>query len=92
MTAAERAEKIHWLDTQNLNIWIVPEYYKDGINWNWQILWYRPKELWGDIGPGKRGDLFDGTMQYGDCGEYPDRASAEEAAIKMAEDILSKRV
>jgi hypothetical protein len=82
---------IEWLDSKNLNIWVIPEYYKTGINWNWQILWYLPKEEWGDISPGKRGNLHGGTMQYGDCGEYKTRREAWDAAIKAAIILLKDR-
>ena len=37
-------------------IW--PEFYKDGINFNWQILWYLPKDKW------TKYVISDGTGQY----------------------------
>jgi hypothetical protein len=59
-------------------IW--PEFYKDGINFNWQILWYLPKDEW------TKHVISDGTGQYGDNGEYPSQEEAELAClIKLIE-------
>ena len=48
---------------------IVPELYKDGVNWNWQILWYNDKKQ------------TEGTFFFGDNHEHPTRENAEKAAI-----------
>jgi hypothetical protein len=59
-------------------IW--PEFYRDGINFNWQILWYLPKDEW------TKYVISDGTGQYGDNGEYPSQEEAELAClIKLIE-------
>ncbi len=48
-----------WLDEHNVIIHIQPEFYSQGINWNWQISFYNP-ETFDDP------DLMDGTGLYGD--------------------------
>ena len=67
---------IDWLDTKGYNIKITPEYYTEGINWNWQVFWYVPKEDWTDW------VITDGTMMYGDNGEYNTRIEAMHASIE----------
>jgi hypothetical protein len=32
-----------WLDEHNVIIHIQPEFYSQGINWNWQISFYNPE-------------------------------------------------
>lgn len=54
---------------------IVPEFYTKGINFNWQILWYLPKEKW------TKHVISDGTGLYGDNGEYPTQEKAEQACL-----------
>jgi hypothetical protein len=64
---------------------IIPEFYKDGINFNWQILWYLPKDKWTEHVISK------GTMWYGDNGEYPSQEEAESAClIKLIEIVKNK--
>lgn len=74
-----------FFDKHNLNAVIIPEYYKDGIAWNWQILWLEEDVHEVSI-------YYNGTMMYGDNGEYLTRVEAEEAmfmeAFKMLEDRL----
>lgn len=65
--------------------YILPEFYKNGINFNWQIFWYLPKEKWTDY------RITDGTMLYGDNGEYPTQEDAEQAClIKLIEIVKNK--
>ena len=52
----------------NVYISIIPELYKDGVNWNWQILWYEKGKI-------------EGTYMFGDNNEHPSRENAEKAAI-----------
>jgi hypothetical protein len=61
-------------------IW--PEFYKDGINFNWQILWYLPKGEW------TKYVISDGTGQYGDNGEYPSQEEAELACLNKLIKII----
>src|ERR1700755_1407807 len=35
-----------WLESKGMFVSIAPEFYTEGINWNWQVLWYLPKEKW----------------------------------------------
>lgn len=68
---------VNWLDNLGYNIKITPEYYYEGINWNWQVLWYLPQTQWSDR------NIVDGTMMHGDNGEYSTRLEAITAAIEI---------
>jgi hypothetical protein len=73
-----------WLEEEKgMYISIAPEMYVDGINWNWQVLWYLPKDQWviDEDGPSR---ICTGTGYYGDNGEFPTRHEALEAALQMA--------
>ena len=73
---------VDWLDLKGYNISIKPEYYYEGINWNWQIFWYLPQEEWTEF------LVNDGTMMYGDNGEYNTRLEATIAAIEKALELI----
>lgn len=82
-----------WLEARGMYIAIAPELYADGINWNWQILWYEPKEKWEYVNTVDDDDgkpvsyatrISTGTGWYGDNGEYPSRQFAMEAALVLA--------
>ena len=64
---------------------IIPEFYKDGINFNWQILWYLPKDKWTEHVISK------GTMWYGDNGEYPSQEEAESACLNKLIEIVKNK-
>lgn len=64
---------------------IVPEFYTTKINFNWQILWYIPKEFWTKF------VVSDGTGLYGDNGEYPTYEEAEIACIKKMIEISKNK-
>jgi len=69
-----------------LHYCIIPEFYVNGINFNWQVLWYLPKEEWTEH------NVNDGTFMYGDDGEYPTQELAESACIdKMIEIVKNKQ-
>lgn len=70
-------------DSEGFNIIITPEYYKEGINWNWQVRWHNLTD------PEK--SLTDGTGVYGDNNEYPQRQLAEDAALKRCFKLLQER-
>jgi hypothetical protein len=36
----------NFFDEHGIYVQIIPEYYPDGINWNWKLMWYAPKEEW----------------------------------------------
>jgi len=67
-----------FFDEQNLNVIITADYYKDGINWCWQIFWV-------DL---SAPDYMGGTMSYGDNNEYPTRPESEKAAFEKAFELL----
>ena len=62
-------------EKHGLYLYMVPEFYTTGINFNWQVLWYLSKERW------IRHMVHNGTFMYGDNGEYPTQEDAESAAI-----------
>jgi hypothetical protein len=67
-----------WLREKGYSIDIHPEYYIDGINWNVQVTWYLPKN------ERTKFNVMDGTMWYGDIGEYPTYDDALEFGIDLA--------
>ena len=76
------SQAFRWFrEKHGLHHTIMPEFYKDGINFNWQILWYLPKDKWTEHVISK------GTM----CGEYPSQEEAELAClIKLIEIVKNK--
>lgn len=60
-------------------------FYKDGVNFLWQIFWYLPVEEQVD------GVLTDGTMLYGDNGDYETSRDAKIACLEKLIEILNKR-
>lgn len=56
------------------HVQIIAEYYDNGINWNWQVLWSN-KDF---VNP------YDGTGLYGDNGEYTTYEQALEAGLQEA--------
>ena len=78
-----------FFDDNNLNIYIKPEYYYTGINWNWQILWHKPTKP-----ENKTEYLYQcgGTGMYGDNNEYPTRQEAEQASFLKAFELLEDKL
>jgi len=83
-------DAIAFLEGKGMFLPLMPEMYVDGINWNWQVLWYLPKEEWKyteiDTENGREKvptHITDGTGWYGDNGEFPTRHQALEAALHM---------
>jgi hypothetical protein len=66
-----------FLEEKGLHLNLAPEFYKDGINFNWQWLWYEPKEHWSEY------NICAGTFFYGDNNEYPTRNLAWIGAIEL---------
>jgi len=64
-------------DEHSLNVSIIPEYYQSGVNFNYQITWYIDKKNW------TKYKVSDGTMWFGDNGEFKTIEEAEESAIQM---------
>lgn len=62
-------------DEHGLYVDITPEFYHNGVNWNWQVLWYSDNPV------PEENHYIDGSMMYGDNGEYQTKISAELAAI-----------
>lgn len=75
---------IDWLDSKNIHISIHPEFYKDGINWNWQVLEYDPNGEEDPLTHRYSYTTHRSTGMYGDNGEYPKRMDAVRAAIEEA--------
>ena len=84
-----KLEYMQFFDSQGLYIHILPEFYKDGINWNLQIFWYKDKEK-GSKSPFEY--LTEGTMMYGDNNEFPTRELANEASYILAFELLERRL
>lgn len=59
-----------------------PEFYMDGINFNWQIRWYLPKDKW------TIHRVSGGTYMYGDNHEYPTQEDADLGAIRKMIEIV----
>jgi hypothetical protein len=77
------SQAFRWMrEKYGLYHYIVPEFYVNGINFNWQILWYLPKEEWTEY------NISDGTFMYGDNGEYPTQESAENACLDKLVEIV----
>jgi hypothetical protein len=74
-------------DKHGLYVHSVPEFYLDGINFNWQILWYLPKDQWVKDEDGRVRTFTEGTMLYGDNGEYPTQEEADLACLKKMIEI-----
>jgi hypothetical protein len=72
-------------EKHGLYYYILPEFYKNGINFNWQILWYLPKEEWTNY------RIYNGTMLYGDNGEYPTQEEADIACLKKLIEIVKNK-
>lgn len=64
----------NWLEKKGFYVDITPEFYKTGINWNFQIFEYSPKDY----------DCVsnNSTGKFGDNGEYPTRIDALTKAIE----------
>jgi hypothetical protein len=80
------AQSFRWFrEKHGLYVSQVPEFYQDGINFNWQILWYLPKEEW------KTRHIHTGTFMYGDNGEYPTQEDMELGILKKLIEIVKER-
>lgn len=101
-TAPTIWQTLKWFrDTHGLYVHGSPEFYVDGINFNWQILWYRPKEKWKYYmestvipnGTPIGHTIYGGTFMYGDNGEYPTQEAADLGAIlRMIEVVVTNEV
>jgi len=81
----------YFRNVQGLYVNNVPEFYSNGINFCWQILWYTPKEKWeyrkNDPEQPIRHTLYEGTYLYGDNNEFPTQEDADLGAIKLMIEI-----
>ncbi len=83
------SQAFRWFrEKHGLHIHMCPEFYKDGINYCWQILWYLPKDKWT---VGKYSNVHGGTMLYGDNHEYPTKEEAENACIDKLIEIVKNK-
>jgi hypothetical protein len=84
---ARQSEVQKWLrDTHGKHVQITAEYFEDGINWLWQVLW--PEEIVYDMGGVGSIDYNDGTGMYGDNAEYDTYEEALEAGILKALSLI----
>lgn len=87
-------QAIDFIHSKGIFISIRPEIYKDGINWNWQLFWYLPKEEWTyftEIIDSAIENFYDGTFMYGDNHEYPTYNDAIKGCIEKAIEILKTK-
>jgi hypothetical protein len=83
ITVPTFSQAFKWFrEKYGLYYYITPEFYINGINFNWQVLWYLPKEEWTDH------NISGGTFMYGDNGEYPTQESAEQACLDKLIEIV----
>lgn len=66
-----------WLRGKKFHVVITPEFYKTGINYNWQVLIYDPEDE-------HRCIHKQSSMMYGANGEYPEYHLALEAGLEKA--------
>jgi hypothetical protein len=86
VTAPTFSQAFRWFrDLHELYHRLWPEFYRNGINFNWQILWYLPKDKWTMY------VISDGTMQYGDNGEYSNQEEAELACLNKLIEIVKTK-
>lgn len=81
-----RQQALKWFrDKYGLYTHFVPEFYKTGINFNWQIRWHLPQNEWGPYN-----SIMGGTGLYGDNNEFPTQEDAEIAAIEHMISLVKK--
>jgi hypothetical protein len=84
---------LEFFDNQGFYIQIIPEFYKEGINWNLQIIWYTDKEKWSKKTEQHiKEHLTDGTIMYGDNNEFPTREIANDASYVLAFELLERKL
>jgi hypothetical protein len=71
----------HLREEHNCLIVITPEIYDDGINWNWQLFFYKTEPIF-------TYDNDRSTMMYGDNGEHDTYEDALEVALQKAMNII----
>jgi hypothetical protein len=79
-------------DKHSLYVHSVPEFYLDGINFNWQILWRIPKERWDKDKDGRVRTFTTGTLWYGDNGEYPTQEDADLAILRKLIQLVKQKL
>lgn len=83
MKAPTRDEVFKWFrDVHGLYVRNQPEFYTTGINFNWQILWYLPKEEWKYDEENRPFLIETGTFMYGDNAEFPTQEAADLGMIE----------
>jgi hypothetical protein len=84
---------LKFIEKNKLTIKIVPEYYLDGINWNFQIFWYldniNKEEL---LSSDDNYSFYEGTMMYGDNNEYPTQDSCYKEAIIFCFNLIDNKI
>lgn len=73
-----------FIDKFGIQIHVQPEHYTTGINWNWQLWWYKPQEEWTDkknLEQYSHLNFTEGSFMYGDNAEYPTMEDCYKGAI-----------
>jgi hypothetical protein len=70
---------MNFFDEQGFYIVIIPEFYKNSINWNLQVFWYDDGNIYG-------------TYSYGDNNEFKNRIEAENAAFILSFELLNRKL
>ncbi len=73
-------------EEHGLYLSVTPEFYIDGINFNWQVLWYLPEEEWTEH------NVEDGTFSYGDNGEYPTQRACDLGCLTKLIELVQDKI
>ena len=72
---------LEFFDNNNLYVNVDTEFYKFGVQFNMQVLW-----------KSNDGGDYDGTLSYGDMGEFKNRKMAYQAGIELCFELLERRL
>lgn len=83
-----------FIDRKGIQILVNPEHHTTGINWNWQLLWYRQQEEWVSDEYIADHKMTGGSFSYGDNAEYPTMEDCYKGAIlevfkRLAEGLIT---
>jgi len=81
ITIIPKDDLLEFFDDNNLYINVDTEFYKFGVQFNMQVLWKS----------NDNGD-YEGTMSYGDMGEFKNRKMAYQAGIELCFEIMERRL
>ena len=84
-----------FFEKRNIYVSVFPEFYTDGVNFNWQLLWYNKENEWMPYESENTisyKNLTSETMWYGDDGDFPSFKKAALSAFEKAFGILEERL